>query len=80
MQVEQVQTLLQQGLDGCDITVSGDGSHFDLTVVGDIFAGLRPLAKQQMVYAVLNEHIASGAIHAVNMKLYTPEEWSSKQR
>ncbi len=80
MQVEQVQALLQQGLGGCDITVSGDGSHFDLTVVGDVFAGLRPLAKQQMVYAVLNEHIASGAIHAVNMKLYTPEEWSSKQR
>lgn len=79
MQNEQVQALLQRELADCDITVSGDGSHFDVTIVGDVFAGLRSVKKQQLVYGVLNEHIASGAIHAVNMKLYTRDEWNSHQ-
>jgi acid stress-induced BolA-like protein IbaG/YrbA len=80
MQNEQIQALLQAQLADCDILVNGDGSHFELTIVGDIFEGLRPLKKQQLVYGVLNEHIASGAIHAVNMKLYTRDEWSASQR
>lgn len=80
MQNEQVQALLQRELAECDVTVAGDGSHFDVTIVGDVFAGLRPVKKQQLVYSVLNEHIASGAIHAVNMQLYTREEWNSHQR
>ncbi len=77
MQTEQVKALLQEQLTDCDVTVSGDGSHFDVTIIGDVFAGLRPVKKQQLVYAVLNEHIASGAIHAVNMRLYTRDEWSA---
>ncbi len=80
MQNEQIQALLQQQLADCDISVSGDGSHIDVTIVGDVFDGLRSIKKQQLVYGVLNEHIASGAIHAVNMKLYTRDEWSASQR
>lgn len=79
MQTEQIQALLHEQLADCDVTVSGDGSHFDVIVVGDIFQGLRPVKKQQLVYAVLNEYIASGAIHAVNMRLYTRDEWSANQ-
>jgi acid stress-induced BolA-like protein IbaG/YrbA len=30
--------------------------------------------RQQTVYRVLNEHISSGAIHAVSMRLLTPNE------
>jgi acid stress-induced BolA-like protein IbaG/YrbA len=44
-------------------------------VVGDIFEGKRSVQRQQMVYAALQEHIASGVIHAVNMKTYSKDEW-----
>lgn len=78
MQPEQVKALLESHLPDCDITVSSaDGSHFDVTVVGDVFAGLSPVKKQQLVYAGLNEHIASGSMHAVNMKTYTRAEWQA---
>ncbi len=77
MQNEQVQALLQEQLTDCEVRVNGDGSHFDVTVIGDIFEGLRPVKQQQLVYAVLNEHIASGAIHAVNMRLYTRDQWNA---
>ena len=76
MSPEQVKQLLVSALPDCDVSVDGDGRHFDITVVGDMFAGLRSVQRQQKIYAVLSEVIASGDIHAVNMKTYTPEEIS----
>lgn len=72
---ETIQTLLQQAFPGDEVRVEGEGNKFQVTVVSEQFAGLLPVRKQQKVYAALNEHIASGAIHAVTMRLYTPEEW-----
>jgi acid stress-induced BolA-like protein IbaG/YrbA len=78
MQENQIQALLKAELAECEITVSSEGSHCDVTVVGDVFKGLRPLKRQQLVYAVLAESIASGEIHAVNMKLYDCEQWAQR--
>jgi acid stress-induced BolA-like protein IbaG/YrbA len=77
MESSEIKTILQAALPGCDIQVQGDGRHFDLVIVGDVFAGARTLKRQQMVYGILNEHIASGALHAVNMKTLTPAEWQA---
>lgn len=74
MTPDDVQALLQDALADCDVTVNGDGSHFEIQVVGDLFSGLRPVQRQQKIYAVLQQHIAEGAIHAVNIKTYTPDE------
>jgi acid stress-induced BolA-like protein IbaG/YrbA len=78
MQAEQVKQILVAQLSDCDIEVSGDGSHFDITVVGDVFEGLNAVKKQQVVYAALNTHIADGSIHAVNMKTFTRTEWQQQ--
>ena len=78
MQVEQVKALLEAHLPDCDIEVSGDGSHFDLTIIGDAFEGLNAVKKQQLVYAGLNAQIADGSIHAINMKLYTRAQWQQQ--
>ena len=78
MQAQDIQALLEAKLESCEVNVQGDGSHFDITVISVMFDGLRAVKKQQIVYAVLSEEIASGAIHAVNMKLYTPQEWAQQ--
>jgi len=31
-----------------------------------------------MVYALVNEHIQSGAIHALTIKAYTKAEWAEQ--
>lgn len=74
MTPNDIQALLQGALADCDVTVSGDGRHFDILVIGELFSGLRPVQRQQKIYAVLQHHIAEGAIHAVNIKTYTPDE------
>lgn len=77
MQAEEIKQLLLAELADSDITVSVDGSHVAVTVVSAAFEGLRPVKRQQMVYAALNEQIASGAIHAVNITAQTPAEHSA---
>jgi acid stress-induced BolA-like protein IbaG/YrbA len=78
MQVQDIQALLEGKLENCEINVQGNGNHFDITVVGAMFDGLRAVKKQQLIYALLKDEIASGAIHAVNMKLFTPLEWAQQ--
>ena len=75
MKADDIKSILDQQLDECDIKVDVDGSHVNIIVVGDIFEGKRTVQRQQLVYAALQEHIASRVIHAVNMKTYSPEEW-----
>ena len=36
------------------LEVTGEGGKFNVTIVSEEFAGLRPVAKQQRVYAPLN--------------------------
>jgi acid stress-induced BolA-like protein IbaG/YrbA len=43
-----------------------------------VFEGLRPVKKQQLIYAALSEHIADGSIHAVNIRTFTPSEWRAR--
>ena len=77
MDIEEIKRLLQAALPDCDVTVESEGSHLNVTVVGDVFEGKRPVQRQQLVYGALNEQIASGAVHAVNMKLCTSAEWQA---
>lgn len=79
MTPEEVQALIEAGMPGSQVTVSGDGSKFEATVVSDEFKGKSMLQEQKMVYATVNEHITSGALHALTIKAYTPEEWATEQ-
>lgn len=73
--IETIEQLVQEIINCQHIKAEGDGSHFSVTIVSEDFAGLRSVKRQQMVYKAVNEHIASGAIHALTIKAYTDEEW-----
>ena len=80
MELAEIKQLLESHLTDCDVEVSGDGRHIEVTVIGDVFEGLRPVKKQQLVLAALSAQFADGSIHAVdNMKLYTRAEWQQAQ-
>lgn len=80
MNPEDVEKLIQAGLPECQVIVDGDGSHFNASVIGDVFAGKSLVQKQKLVYATVNEHITSGAIHALSIKTYTPDEWERAKK
>lgn len=78
MQNDEIQSLLAARFPDAYIEVGGDGYHHDVLIVSAAFAGLLPVKKQQLVYAVLNDRIVDGSLHAINMKLFTPEQWAKK--
>ncbi len=77
MEAKDIKTLLQPHFSDGIIEVSVEASHVSLKITSCNFEGLSTLKRQQAVYAALNEHIASGEIHAVNMKTLTPQEESA---
>ena len=54
----------------------GQESHFKVVVVSEQFAGLRPVQRQQRVYAALGELMPK--FHALAQHTYTPEEWAER--
>ena len=78
MDAATVKALLQNHMPECEFHVQGEGSHYDIVAIGTVFEGLRPVKKQQLVYAALKDHIADGSIHAVNIRTFTPPEWQAQ--
>ena len=78
MEADQIKTAIEAAVDGSEVQVVIDGGHINLIVVSQAFEGLTPVKKQQLVYAPLQDALASGAIHAVHMKTYTPDQWASQ--
>jgi acid stress-induced BolA-like protein IbaG/YrbA len=74
LDASKITTLLNAELSDCQVTVDGGDGKYLVTVVGDVFEGLNAVKRQQTIYKILNEHITSGAIHAVTMNLMTGNE------
>lgn len=77
---DEVKALIEAGIENAEVTVNGDGSHFEAIVVAEVFADMRPVKRQQTVYSTVNEQIGSGAIHALTIKAFTASEWESAQK
>ena len=74
MDSAKIKLLLDEQLPDCMIAVGGDGGKYQITAIGAVFGGMSAVKRQQHIYRILGDHIASGAIHAVSMRLLTPEE------
>ncbi|WP_017364709.1 BolA family protein [Methylococcus capsulatus] len=76
MEIDEVRTLIEAGIPGCEVRVEGEGCNFSVVVIGEAFEGLSPVKRQQRVLAAVSEPLSTGALHAISMKVYTPAEWS----
>jgi len=70
----EIKELIEQTISCESIEVSGDGNHFEAIIVSPEFIDKRPVARQQMVYATVQDKISSGELHALSLKTMTPEE------
>ena len=74
MTPEHIQQLIATGMPDAAIEVSGGEGKFVANVVSDTFAGLTPIKRHQLVYACVNDEIASGELHALTIVAKTPDE------
>ncbi|MCL7423193.1 MAG: Grx4 family monothiol glutaredoxin [Methylobacter sp.] len=75
----EVEKLVRQGIADAQVFVEGTGCDLSLIVVSGQFADLTPVKEQQMVLETLKEPLASGKLHAVSVKAYTPDEWQASK-
>lgn len=74
----EIKQLIEQDIRCQSIEISGDGNHFEAIVISEMFEGKRPVARQQMVYATVQDKISSGELHALSLKTMTPAEASAR--
>jgi monothiol glutaredoxin len=70
---------VQQGIPDAKVLVEGVGCDLLIIVISEQFADLSLVKKQQLVLATLKDPLASGKLHAVSVKAYTPNEWLDQQ-
>ena len=74
----ELEQIIATGLDCSHLQVQGDGRHWYAVVVAEAFAGLRPIARQQKVYATLGERMKTDEVHALSIKAFAPAEWAEQ--
>lgn len=79
MQIEDIKVLIEAGIPGSEVILSGEGCNANVIVIADAFEGKSLLDQQRMVYATLGDRITSGEIHALSIKSYTPSQWAAAQ-
>ena len=79
MHPEHIKQLILAGMP-CDILeLDGDGQHFEAIVVSAEFEGKSRVQRQQRVYQTLKEKLATGELHALSFKTFTPAEWGAQR-
>ena len=74
MTPEQIQQLIAAHMPDAAVEVSGGEGKFVAKVTSDAFAGLSSIKRHKLVYACVNDEIASGELHALTIVARTPEE------
>jgi stress-induced morphogen len=78
----EIKRLIETALPGAVAVVideANDGEHFVAEVMSPSFVGQSLVKQHQQVYAALGGHMG-GAIHALALKTFTPEQWEKAGR
>jgi len=78
VQNDELKQLIEQGLPGAQVSVDGDGRHFQALIVSEGFVGKSMLQQHRMVYDVLGDRFANETVHALSLRTFTPEQWQAR--
>lgn len=79
METDDIKNMIESGIPGSQVAVSGDGSHFQARVVCDVFTGMTKVQQHQLVYKTLGDKVGN-EIHALTIETYTSGEWEMKKQ
>ena len=80
MTTDEIEKLIEAGLPNSKAMVSGGEGKYEAIVISDSFDNLSMVKEHQMVYATVKTQIASGELHALSIKAFTPEEWEQQEK
>lgn len=81
-QASEIKRIIEEAIPGATAVVideANDGEHFVAEVVSPTFEGKSLVAQHQQIYRALGS-LMGGAIHALALKTYTPDQWQKAGR
>lgn len=60
-----------------DLSVEGSESKYTVNIISDEFVGKSTIQRHKMIYAILDQYIKTGEIHALTIKATTLDESKS---
>ncbi|UDG81023.1 Acid stress protein IbaG [Candidatus Hartigia pinicola] len=76
MDTNEIKQILMNKLSLDEVIVNSNGNHFHIIAIGAMFENMNTVKQQQAIYGPLTKYIEDNRIHALSIKVYTPEEWS----
>ena len=67
MENETIEALIKAGIPDAQVKVTGDGRHFETSVVSNIFEGKSLIQRHRMILATVESQIASDELHALSI-------------
>lgn len=61
------------------VDTTGTNDHFEARVVSASFEGVPMVRAHQLVYAPLKDVLATGELHALALKTFTPAQWAKSK-
>ena len=71
---DKITSLLAKGIKYDDLFVEGSESKYTVSIKSDEFIGKSTIQRHKMIYALLDDYIKTGEIHALTIKAMTPDE------
>lgn len=78
MENDTVKQLIESGLPGCEVHVTGDGRHFEAQVICADFEGKTLIQQHRMVKDTVKVQLESDELHALSLKTFTPAKWAEQ--
>ena len=72
---EIIKKVLNENIDESIISVSGSEAKYTVEIASDMFLDKNTIDRHKIIYALLDEYIKSGEIHALTIKAYTLDEY-----
>lgn len=76
---EKIQQTIVSALPDAQVAVddlTGTSDHFQVTIVHQGFSGVSSIDRHRQIYDILGQDVG-GAIHALSLKTYTPQQWET---
>ena len=75
MEISSIKELILAGIPDAEVSITGDGRHFEASVISAAFAGKSLIQRHRMVLDTVRAQIDSDELHALSIvSAKTPEE------
>ena len=74
MDSDELKNVIQKSLPNAEVSVQGDGRHFEVVVISDEFQNLSLIQRQRMINQAVQKHLLDGSLHAIQIRAFTKAE------